>query len=95
MPRLANWSSRPRRLLTSAPLWIRTCGTPASRSADHGFTAPHGAPPGVIRCDFGDTLCKQNVLLVFPSFLSRRSDFLPSLPVTYVLRSRYHALLRP
>jgi hypothetical protein len=34
-------------------------------------------------------------LLRFPSVRSRRSDFLPSLPVTYVLRSRYHALLRP
>ncbi len=38
-PRLAIWSGRPRRLLTPAPLQIRTCGITASGSSDHGFTA--------------------------------------------------------
>ena len=45
---MANWSGRPRRLLTSAPLQIRTCGITASGSSDYGFAvqaSPDRYPP--------------------------------------------------
>jgi hypothetical protein len=37
--RVANWLGRPGRLLAPAPLQIRTCGTTASGSSNHGFAA--------------------------------------------------------
>src|SRR5205085_2101826 len=60
----ANWSGRPRRLLAPVPLQIRTCGTTASGSSDHGFAFIGSPNPLSVKVAL--TQSRARSLAVFP-----------------------------